>query len=462
MDKWLENPTVVKIIALVLGLLLWAVVHWDVQDSPGTVASLMRTEDINNVKITAVGFNDKQFVLRSVNPQVVRVKVKGRDTVLNRFNPEDYQIQLDLSQAQSGTYTLPLRADFPSGVDVLEIYPSQVTVHIEALQKKEIDVTIKTKGTPEKGYKAGTPIVTPTRVHVTLPESELKRVDSVGAEMNIDGLSKTVKDKVKLVAYDRSGNEIAGVQINPAVVEAEVPITRPFKTVPLQVKWIGQPPKGYAISSLTQSVEQVTVYGPQQVLDKLQFYDGLQVDLSNITSNTTFSMDLNAVGKIEMVEPAKVDFDITVVASTVKPMEKVPILISGQNDGFVTKISEPAGGLIDVPLEGAPELMSKLTKEDVQAIVSVADLPPGTHKLPVTVNLPMLIKKGYEGTLYVTVEISPKQSTPTTTNPAEPGDSGTGAGGEPPSGGSEPGSGENTGTGADKPETDPPPADNPE
>ena len=61
MDKWLSHPTALKIISLVIGILLWAVVHFDSDRSPNMVASLTENKDIDSVQVEAVGMDEKDM-----------------------------------------------------------------------------------------------------------------------------------------------------------------------------------------------------------------------------------------------------------------------------------------------------------------------------------------------------------------------------------------------------------------
>ena len=52
MDKWLRNTNVVRIVALVIGILLWVVVHMEETNLSGNSPLREREETINNVAIT--------------------------------------------------------------------------------------------------------------------------------------------------------------------------------------------------------------------------------------------------------------------------------------------------------------------------------------------------------------------------------------------------------------------------
>ena len=77
MDKWLSHPTALKIISLVIGILMWAVVHFDSDRSPNTVATLTETRDIDAVQMKPIGMDDKNYALRLLDPAAVHLTVRG-------------------------------------------------------------------------------------------------------------------------------------------------------------------------------------------------------------------------------------------------------------------------------------------------------------------------------------------------------------------------------------------------
>lgn len=416
MDKWLRNTTVVRIIALMLGILLWAVVHLDEQTTTGgNTPQIFKTTEINNIGITKVGLDDTQYSIKSVQPSMAKVKLRGKDVDLKRIDPRDTRVLLDLSTVTKGTHILPLQEDgFPAGVDV-EIFPKSVTVTVEEKVKKEMPVNIDVVGTPGNGFKAGLPIINPNRIHITAPTSRLDEVASVRGEVNVEGVESAVSKEVRLVAYNNDGEEMQ-VAITPSVVDVEVPITSPFKRMPLQIRLIGQTPPGYSVAAYKQSVNQVTVYGPQDVLDNMEFYEGRQIDLSELTADKLFSLDIPLKIGVEQIDPKKVDVELDIVPSEIKTLQQVKITLNGLNDEYTTRIVSPGEGIIDLTLEAAPSIMEKLKPEDVQAGVDVSNLPTGTHELPLVLNLPPYVKQGSPDDIMITVQISDK-AVPATTPP---------------------------------------------
>lgn len=419
MDKWLNDSNISKIIALALAIILWAVVHFD-EDTPNKVASLINAKVIEDVKIKPTGLDDRRYILKSIEPEVVRIQVRGQRSALTSAMPENYKVKLDLTGVGEGTHTLNLTYDFPSGIQLVTMEPSIVTVQIEELQTKEVDINIVAEGKPAKGYKAGTPIILPTnRAHVTLPKSRLKDVQTVSATINIEDKDASVKQKrVKLTAYDKAGLEIKDAIITPPVAEVEIPITKPFKSVPLQISYIGALPQGLAIASMEPDINQVALYGQQDVLDQMEFYDAIQVDLSQLTESSTITMSLPVPAKVEKIEPSVVHFNVKVVPAVQKVLDKVPITLSGESDQLKVAIVNPESKHMSLTLEGAPSLLNALKVEDVQLIANISDLPPGTHQVALQVNLPNFIHRVDTGTLYAMILIEEK-ATPTGTTPVE-------------------------------------------
>ncbi|WP_164545398.1 CdaR family protein [Paenibacillus albus] len=424
MDKWLSHPTAIKIISLMIGILMWAVVHFDSEKSPNTVANLTESREIDAVQVKAIGMDDKNFALRLLDPGEVHLTVSGsRSDFLIAERNNDYQVTVDLSQATEGRKVLPLKVNLPRGLELIEVRPSNVTVVLERLLTKEYDVTIHTEGKPGKGYKIGQPVVKPNRVHVTLPKDQMDLVASIGGTISVQDEEETVADKkMKLSAYDKDGNELTDAVISPSVVEVEVPITKPFKKLPLQIGFTGELPEGLAIASFKQSVDQITVYGPQDVLDTYEYYDGLTIDLSKLKQSGTMELDVVPKGDIASVDPVKVLFEYTIVPAESQVIPSLPVTLIGLSDGLKANISLPTTGTVDAIVRGAPDTLAALGAKDVQLIADLSGLGPGSHVVPLEMHLPRFVEQAPNAPLSITVDITDGTTSLTTPTDALPTD----------------------------------------
>ncbi|MFD0715911.1 CdaR family protein [Paenibacillus sp. GCM10027626] len=419
MDKWLSHPTALKIISLFLGTLLWAVVHFDSERSPNTVASLTETRMIESVKLEAVGLDERNFALRLLEPTSIMLKVRGARSDLISASPEDYKMVVDVAGMEEGRHELPITVSrLPRNIELVGVTPRTATVVLESMLTKEFEVEIKTTGDPANGYKAAIPIVKPNnRVHVTLPEDQMNEVGFVGAVVDIKGEEKTVTaKKVKVVVLDKAGEEMTEAVVNPSVVEVEVPITMPFKKVPLQIGLTGKLPSGLAIASFKPSVDQVTIYGPQDVLNKYDFYDGINVDLSNLTQSGTIDLNIEPTGQIEAVDPGKVSVEIEIVEAKSMVLPQLPVSMIGLPDDFKAKLVLPSPGKMDLTIEGASSVLADISGKDLQLIADLSGLGPGSHNVKLEIHLPRFVSIVGNPPV-VTVEIS--DGTETATPPPE-------------------------------------------
>lgn len=451
MDKWLSNPTSLKIIAVLIAIIIWAVVHIDPETSPQSVTSNTDTKIIEAAPIVPVGLDRDRYVLSAMEPTVVRLVVEGRISSLKTATNDDYVVELDLSGVGPGIQDLPLTVKMPKGITEVEISPRYVTVQIEELETQTLEVQVLTEGEPAAGYLVGESSIVGTTgnvVEVTMPTDDFARLDKLAVTVDITGADTTViNKKAKIVAYDTLGTPIDNVTFNPDTLSAQTIITLPEKEVPIQLRYTGTLPEGYSLVSISTSQETVKVHALQQVLDSINLYDGFVVDLSNVDETGEIQVKANLLEGVKEVSPAEIPVNVVIEKIGTRVMNAVPIQVNGLNDQYDLAFTGLVNNRMDVQLQGAESLLQKVKTSDVILSVDVTDLPPGTHQLTVAAELPAYIQASVTGdyTLDVTVTITDKKELEAITDP-EPTDEPTGSDPPPSDGGNEePSSGSNNG-----------------
>lgn len=413
MDKWFNNATFSKILALLISILLWAMVHLDSGTTSPGITTAYDNKTIKDVAIQAVGLNDN-YVLSAMSTDRVNLEVRGQRSLLTSFFTDDYKVTVDLSNVKAGTETLPLRADLPSGVEVISINPSMVTVTVEEKKTKPFNVTIATDGEPAAGMRLGTPSSDPAAVNVTLAESRLEAVASVRGIVDVSGAKENVSERrVRLKAYDKNGQEIEEAVIEPATVSAEVPVVQGYKAMPIRVSYTGDLPDGLVVASVKPSVTEASVYAPTSVLSGLTGNVAATLDLGTLTEAGTKQVQarLTVPAGAERVDPASITLDVTVapdgaVPTTQRTIENVPIQISGAGDSGSVTIVNPESQTMNVSINGPEDLVKELTNNDIILVADTAGLEPGQHDVPLKVTLPKYISLADEGApLSVTVQV---------------------------------------------------------
>lgn len=410
MDKWLSHNNVAKVIALIVSIILWAMVHLD-SGTPVAPTPVVNTKVIPNVKIQVVGFDSDKYVLSGLETDKVRLEVRGKRTDITT-NFSEYKVKLDLSNVEPGTSSQPLTHELPPGVQLVSMSPSIVKVTVEAKQTKDIAVNIITKGQPAQGMQLGTPLVAGSGVvQVTLPESELAELERVQGIIDISGITEPIKGKsVKLVAYDKHGQEMKNASIVPSSVDVDVPIMKLYKSVPLEVREIGQLPDGLVVSSVESDVKGVAIYGSKEVLEGITSY-WVSVDLSQFkgTNQTRYTVDLTPPEGSEKIEPSSVTVTVKVEPPGQRQVENIPITLKQDNQLLTATILEPADKKMSLTVLGAKEVIDKLKPEDIEVTADLSGLGPGMHMVPVVISLPLHVKLAEsDGSRQISVELVEK------------------------------------------------------
>ncbi|OAB39805.1 CdaR family protein [Paenibacillus glacialis] len=406
MDRWIKNNTVVKILAVAVSILLWGMVH--IEDvSPTPTKSSMDTTIIENVKIVQSGLDESSYVLSEVDTDRVRMEVKGKRSAITSIFNDDYKVILDLSNVKEGTYTVPLSHQLPSGVELVSMEPSRVTITVEKRTNATFPVTIVTTGVQSEGYVIGKPIIEPGTVKVTLPNSELLSVVKVQGTIELDGAKEAISEKkVKLIALDITGQEVKNAIIEPSAVSVQIPISAPFKTVALDVQYTGNLPEGLVLSSADPSVKEVKLYGSKDALAAIEAYNA-SVNLSQIDKAGKFTLDVNLElpAGIEKIEPNVVEVIVEVVSVGQITIDNIPIEFEGMTDGTQATIIKPLDKMVSLTLTGASSLINSLEASDIKVVARLENLKVGTHEVTLQVILPRFTSLVSEEPLKATIEV---------------------------------------------------------
>lgn len=451
MDKWLRNVNVVRVAALLIGILLWVIVHLD--EHVGEDKTVVKDTPVDNwiydLAVVPLNLDEEKYKIVSVSPETVNIIIRGKSQDLAQVSTKDgnSRIVADLSDARPGSNKLQLHPQgFPDRVQVVSIHPNTVDVVIEEIQRKEVPVAIDFIGEPAVGYSVGEPIINPNRVHISAPQSMLASIDSVKAKVDVTNADSAVKGEYPLIAYTNDGR-IVDVSIVPATVNVEVPVTVPYKTIPLQIRLQGQPPKGYSVAGYKQSVNTVTIYGPEEALNAIDVYDALEIDLSQVTESLDQTMPLPLPDGVEKIHPESVDIVIDIVQSVTRTIPDVQVQLSGLNDDFEMVFVGEDEGRVDVTVEGAPGQVAGLSAEQIQAVIDVSNLPPGPHEVDVKINLPVFMKLSGTTPPRIVIEIHDKSQEAGGEPIVEPGSGGNSNDSESPDDGTGPNGEGNAGSG---------------
>lgn len=316
MDKMIDSPWVLRIVAFFLACLLFFSVHAELT-SPNKTNSTPMTEleeVIRDVPVE-VFYDDENFIVTGL-PKTVDVTIKGPTAlVVQEKSAKNFSIFVDLSNYLMGEHKVELQYENISNKLQVTLDPATVVVNIEEkiTQAFRVDPEMNLR-LIDDGYVLKDMTAEPATVYVTGAKSAVESISYVKATVKGEqGLNQSFSQEADVKVLDRDLNKL-DVIIEPGSVNVKVDIAEYSRELPLRIQQSGTTPEGITINSLTTDVKTVKVYGKKSILDVLSEIT-VEVDASKITESKTYEFGVTLPeGVTKVSEPKiKVKADITKV-----------------------------------------------------------------------------------------------------------------------------------------------------
>lgn len=394
MDKMFKSPWFVKITAFLLALMLYFIVTLDESANPAGNPFRVAKETQEQFEAKLVVYYDQNKFIVSNVPKKVTVTLKGQTSLITKTQlNKDYEFFIDLQNVQLGEQQVPVQYKNISNKLDVKVDPKMIDVTIEEKITASFPVKIELMNVNKlpDGFATEKPIVNPNVIKVTGTREQIDQISYIKGYIDVEGKKETIQETIPVNVYNKD-SEIVDIVTDPAVVDVKVPITFPYKEVPLKINRQGSLPEGLSIVSITPEPEKVTVFGPQTVLENIEFVDGGQIDLSKIQEDTTIEVPVTVPKDATKVDPDKVKVHIDVEKEATSTFTKLPIKMAGLSDGFKAFFVTPDSGKIDVVVKGAPSVLESMSQRDIEAYVDLTTLSSGDHDVSIEFNSPQNVK----------------------------------------------------------------------
>ena len=363
-DKLLNKPNVLLYLSLILAFTFFLSVQNNFINFSDTKAITMPNLPVE------VEYNDEAYVVEGLPDKV----------------------SLDLTGLEAGTHKVTLDYNNPirklnyildPGTVTIMIYPkvSEVrTLSIDIINTDKLNETLVVRNV----------ILDRNDVIIKSYKEKLNTAANVKAIVDVNTLNATESgtytiDNVKLVAYDDKGKEISGIEVVPNQVTATVTITSPSKTVPLRIVPVGEVRSGSAISSITSSVTNVTVYADETVLKDLNYIE-VEIDVEGLSTNKTYQKVINKPQGTRSISDTSVTINVTMEEETSKDFEGLTVETEGLNEKFKASGASASDAQVTVTVKGVGSLLESLEPTDIKAYVDLSSVTePGVYTVPVYV-----------------------------------------------------------------------------
>ena len=383
-----------KILSLFIAVALWLVViNIENPIESRSFRVTLTEENIDSLEAKGlVAINSEEYLDLPVN-----VKVRGQRLSLDQLYQRRGEIKayVDFKKAVLGENYLLVDVSLPSisgsSFQTEGISPKSVSVLIDGISSKTLDIDIVMSGDVKRGYITSQPVLSVQTAEVSGPAYLMERVDSIKAVADITGLEADFSGRLEVLAYDASGGIVEGVTVKERYVNVNIPINL-SKTVPLKLTATGVPLDGYTVTDIAWTPQSLKLMGDSEVLREISEIVLPVVNIEGASSNISESFAVTEIlpEGIWVLDNAYSSVNVLIKIERIIERE---IEYSGENirmtgslkEGVTTEFAAQDGVVV---LRGADYLVSGINESSLAGSFDISGFDEGGHDVEIVFDLP--------------------------------------------------------------------------
>jgi YbbR domain-containing protein len=388
MDKLMDNPWFIKIMAILLAVLLYSVVpNSSSKTNEINVPGENTTEILVDIPVKA--YYDTENLVVSGIPDSVDVTIEGpMPHVQSAKALKNFEVFVDITNAEIGNQKVTFEVSGLSDKLKATIKPSSITVAVQ--EKVTTEFTVEAEFNNDlikEGYSAGQPTVKPNKVKITGAKDVVDRITYVKAALEGgDILDSTVTKEAQVQVLDKELSKL-NVVVEPEIVEVTIPIKSNTKTVPINILEKGTPQEGITIESMDLDIKEASISGDEDVLKDTENVR-VEVDVSKISESTTLTLPVIISTGITKVTPETVKVTVVVKSDVEKTVSGVPIKIRNLPEQYEAVINDPENRVVNLLVFGTGTAVTELGPNNFDIFIDLNGLTEGEHNVNIQVNGP--------------------------------------------------------------------------
>lgn len=390
MKEKLLNNLGLKVVSLVLAFVIWmAIVNISnpvVSGQPFTIPVDVRNGEIlKNANLT--------YEIVGKDAVTVSYQVNTRNSSL--FRESDFSAYIDLKDYNDVTGAVPVIVEVNKNKESLirngEVTAKPMVLHVktEAMQNKKFDLKVKYDGEVEDGYASGITTLSSDYVVARGPESVIGKIASIGVVINREGANADLEGDVIPKCYDANDKELTvadlgeELTITPDSIRYYMAILK-AKELSLNFEVKGTVAPGYRFTGVESDLKSVPVVATKSVLasiNALSVADD-RLTIEGATADKVVRLDLNNYLPPSTAIVPNAQSEVTVTLK-VEPLTTKSYTLnladsakSGANPDYEYTFSRDS---VDVNIRGLKEDLDTLGIKDLNAVLDMTGLEPGTY-----------------------------------------------------------------------------------
>ena len=280
-----------KLLSLAITLVLWFVVT-----GQNTPVNTHASAQLTFIRPSGLEISNEP-------PKTIDVLLTGNRYRLEEWNKTSLVAIVDISDQKAGERVLRLadrsRLDLPQGVTVQAFQPSAISIRLEPVIDRQLEIEAMVDGTPAEGYEVYAVRPFKPTVNVHGPASNVKAIGKVKTEsISVAGRRETfTAENVAIDVFDPKV-DLQEPTVNVEIEIGERRIEKEFSDVRVAMQG----------GNVQPSYATVVVYGPPRLLTDLKPADMTLVLPPNAdTSKATINLAMNINDSIQLrsVKPSR-------------------------------------------------------------------------------------------------------------------------------------------------------------
>jgi YbbR domain-containing protein len=320
-------------------------------------------------------------------PEFAEVTMRAPDSVWQNISIQDLSVVGDLAGLEAGVHRIRLEGNLQlRAAKVTAVEPATVTLTIEALATKRVEVQVQTRGEVAPGYRDDPAQVDVDQVTITGPSSVVGRVSAAEVIVDLNNRQRTVDAAFDLTLVDVGGDPVEGLQIDQATVRVVIAITKLENlatklVIPIVIGQDDLEANGYyRVTRVNVSPSEVAVFSedPAALEGLPAFVQTLPIDVSAETSSVDRRIELDLPPGFSLIgeQNVRVQIDIEPIETSLTITRTIEVL----NLAFGL-YAYPSPEVINIILSGPAVVLDALRRDEIHVTVDVDNLSLGTFQL---------------------------------------------------------------------------------
>jgi YbbR domain-containing protein len=378
-----------KIMALLFAVILWSYVLAEINPPRERILQDIPVRYQNMEDLTAKNLAISGSL--SDMPESVDILVEVNQSDIKYLSDENIEAYVDLSMINStGERTLRIKTT-PRRVQVLKVYPSEVTLYTDAYVTRTVPVNIDIIGNVPSGYYASIPVITPNVIGISGARVDVEKVESAVCTIDLNGLTQGYNKSMEVTLLDSRGEIIDASLFSGNLQSVIVNLSvLPKKTVSVDAAGaiLGQDSlaPGYEITGISCNPARVSIVGEKSVLDGITALPLVPYSVSSASGDIVVLLEYAPPEGVTVLDTDKAEVYISIREKTdVKKYSSVGIRqknLSARQEAVIDQST------IDVTVLSGISEVSRLSRADIVPYVDLEGLKPGVYSLDVLFEIP--------------------------------------------------------------------------